>query len=82
VALLVRPVGTIIAVGLVASGEGAQLQHRLQGGTVWAVPATASVKTVSADLGKISSSLSQATITQLTNRQTGKTNIEVQARPP
>ena len=72
--------GTIIAVGLVALGvRGLNFSIDFKGGTVWAVPATASVKTVSADLGKISSSLSQATITQLTNRQTGKTNIEVQA---
>ena len=72
--------GTIIAVGLVALGvRGLNFSIDFKGGTVWEVPATASVKTVSADLGKISSSLGQATITQLTNRQTGKTNIEVQA---
>jgi preprotein translocase subunit SecF len=72
--------GTIIAVGLVALGaRGLNFSIDFKGGTVWEVPAAASVKTVAADLGKISSTLSQATITQLTNRQTGKTNIEVQA---
>jgi preprotein translocase subunit SecF len=72
--------GTIIAVGLVALGvRGLNFSIDFKGGTVWEVPATASVKSVSADLGKISSTLSQATVTQLTNRQTGKTNIEVQA---
>ncbi len=72
--------GTIIAVGLVALGvRGLNFSIDFKGGTVWEVPTTASVKTVTADLGKISSTLSQATITQLTNRQTGKTNISVQA---
>ena len=72
--------GTIIAIGLVALGvRGLNFSIDFKGGTVWEVPTTASVKTVTADLGKISSSLGQATVTQLTNRQTGKTNIEVQA---
>ena len=59
--------------------RGLNFSIDFKGGTVWEVPTTASVKTVTADLGKISSTLSQATITQLTNRQTGKTNISVQA---
>jgi preprotein translocase subunit SecF len=72
--------GTIIAVGLVALGvRGLNFSIDFKGGTVWEVPTTASVKTVTADLGQISSTLSQSTVTQLTNRQTGKTNIEVQA---
>jgi preprotein translocase subunit SecF len=72
--------GTIIAVGMVALGvRGLNFSIDFKGGTVWEVPATASVKTVSADLGKISSTLDQVTVTQLTNRQTGKKNIEVQA---
>ncbi len=72
--------GTIIAIGLVALGvRGLNFSIDFKGGTVWEVPTTASVKTVSADLGKISTTLGQATVTQLTNRQTGKTNIEVQA---
>jgi preprotein translocase subunit SecF len=72
--------GTIIAIGLVALGvRGLNFSIDFKGGTVWEVPATASVKSVAADLGKISSTFGQATITQLTNRQTGKTNIEVQA---
>ncbi len=72
--------GTIIAIGLVALGvRGLNFSIDFKGGTVWAVPTTASVKTVSADLDKISSTFGQAAVTQLTNRQTGKTNIEVQA---
>jgi preprotein translocase subunit SecF len=72
--------GAIIAIGLVALGVGGlNFSIDFKGGTVWEVQTTASVKTVTADLGKISSSLGQATVTQLTNRQTGKTNIEVQA---
>ena len=72
--------GTVIALGIIAllvSGLNFSIDFR--GGTVWEVPTTASVATVRADLGKISSSLDQSTIVTLTNRQTGKVNIEVEA---
>ena len=72
--------GTVIALGIVAlfvSGLNFSIDFR--GGTVWEVPTTASVATVRADLGKISSTLDQSTIVTLTNRQTGKVNIEVEA---
>jgi preprotein translocase subunit SecF len=72
--------GTIIVIGLAALGvRGLNFSIDFKGGTVWEVPTTTSVATVRADLGHISSTLDQATITQLTNRQTGKVNIEVQA---
>ena len=72
--------GTVIALGIIAlfvSGLNFSIDFR--GGTVWEVPTTASVATVRADLGKISPSLDQSTIVTLTNRQTGKVNIEVEA---
>ena len=72
--------GTVIALGIIAlfvSGLNFSIDFR--GGTVWEVPTTASVATVRADLGKISSTLDQSTIVTLTSRQTGKVNIEVEA---
>jgi preprotein translocase subunit SecF len=69
----------VIIVGLVALGVGGlNFTIDFKGGTVWEVPTTASVATVKADLSGIAG-LGQTTITQLTNRQTGKVNIEVQA---
>ncbi|MGC8626797.1 MAG: protein translocase subunit SecF [Acidimicrobiales bacterium] len=77
--------GTIIVVGMVALGaRGLNLSIDFRGGTVWEVPTnlappgTATVAAVRADLGKISPSLSQGTVTQLTDRQTGQVNIQVQ----
>jgi preprotein translocase subunit SecF len=72
--------GTVIALGIIALAvSGLNFSIDFRGGTVWEVPTTASVATVRADLGKISSSLDQSTIVTLTNRQTGKVNIEVEA---
>jgi preprotein translocase subunit SecF len=72
--------GAVIAVGLVALGVGGlNFSIDFKGGTVWQVPTNASVATVRADISKVSSGLGQATITQLTNRQTGHKEIEVQA---
>jgi len=72
--------GTVILIGLVALGaRGLNFSIDFRGGTVWEVPTTASVATVQADLGKISTAFGRATITKLTNRQTGKTNIQVAA---
>jgi preprotein translocase subunit SecF len=72
--------GTVIALGLVAlfvSGLNFSIDFR--GGTVWEVPTTASVATVRADLSGISPLIAQSPIVTLTNRQTGKVNIEVEA---
>ena len=72
--------GTVIALGIIALFvSGLNFSIDFKGGTVWEVPTTASVATVRADLGKISSTLDQSTIVTLTNRQTGKINIEVEA---
>ncbi len=72
--------GLVIAVGLVALGIGGlNFSIDFRGGTVWQVQTDASVATVRADIGSLGHGLSQATITQLTNRQTGKKNIAVEA---
>lgn len=72
--------GAVIIVGLVALAVGGlNFSIDFKGGTVWEVPTTASVSIVRADLSRIGADLGQSTITRLTNRQTGKVNIQVQA---
>jgi preprotein translocase subunit SecF len=72
--------GTVIVVGMAALGvRGLNFSIDFRGGTVWQVPTTASVGTVRGDLAKVSPLLGGATITQLTSRQTGKVNIQVEA---
>ncbi len=72
--------GTIIIIGLVALGvKGLNFSIDFKGGVVWEVPTTATVAEIRADLGKIDPLLGQAEITQLTNRATGQTSIQVQA---
>lgn len=72
--------GVVIVVGLIALGVGGlNFSIDFKGGTVWQVPTTASVSTVRGDLSHLGADLNQATITRLTNRETGKVNIQVQA---
>jgi preprotein translocase subunit SecF len=72
--------GAVIVVGLVALGVGGlNFSIDFRGGTVWQVPTNASVATVRGAVGSLGHGLDQATITRLTNRQTGQVNIEVQA---
>ena len=72
--------GTVIALGIIALAvSGLNFSIDFRGGTVWEVPTTASVATVRADLSKISPLVAQSPIVTLTNRQTGKVNIEVEA---
>ena len=72
--------GAVIALGLIALGvSGLNFSIDFRGGTVWEVPTTASVATVRADLSRISPLVAQSPIVTLTNRQTGKVNIEVEA---
>jgi preprotein translocase subunit SecF len=72
--------GTIIIIGMVALGvKGLNFSIDFKGGVVWQVPTTATVAEVRADLSKIDPILGQAQITQLTNRATGQTSIQVQA---
>ncbi|HXW81254.1 MAG TPA: protein translocase subunit SecF, partial [Acidimicrobiales bacterium] len=72
--------GVVIIIGLVALGvKGLNFSIDFKGGVVWQVPTTASVAEVRGDLSKIDPALGQAQITQLTNRATGQTSIQVQA---
>ncbi|HMK96461.1 MAG TPA: protein translocase subunit SecF, partial [Acidimicrobiales bacterium] len=72
--------GTVIVVGLISLLVGGlNFSIDFKGGSVWQVPTNASVATVRADIGRISPLLSQATILQLTDQQTGQKNIKVEA---
>jgi preprotein translocase subunit SecF len=75
--------GIIIVVGMASVGiKGLNFSIEFKGGTSWEVPTSASVTTVRNALGNIGgsgSALRQATIQTLTNRETGKQTIEVQA---
>lgn len=72
--------GLIIVIGFVALGvRGLNFSIDFKGGTVWEVPTTASVSTVRGVLGGVSPTLAQANIQTLTNSQTGKQIIKVQA---
>jgi preprotein translocase subunit SecF len=72
--------GFVILVGLVALAVGGlNFSIDFRGGTVWEVPTTASVATVRADISKISAAIGQGTIVRLTNHETGKENIELEA---
>ena len=72
--------GLVIVVGLAALAIGGlNFSIDFKGGSLWQVPTNASVATVRADVGGISPLLSQATIVQLTNQQTGQKNIQVEA---
>jgi preprotein translocase subunit SecF len=72
--------GLIILIGLISLGvRGLNFSIDFRGGTVWQVPTTASVGQVRAAIGGISTDLSQATITELTDRESGKRQIKVEA---
>jgi preprotein translocase subunit SecF len=72
--------GAVIAIGLVALGvRGLNFSIDFRGGIQWQVPTTASVATVKTDLNAISPVLNKSTITRLTNRASGKTEISVEA---
>jgi preprotein translocase subunit SecF len=72
--------GAVIAIGLVALGvRGLNFSIDFKGGIQWEVPTTAAVATVKTDLNAISPVLNKSTITQLTNRASGKTEISVEA---
>jgi preprotein translocase subunit SecF len=75
--------GLIIVVGLASVGiKGINFSIDFKGGTSWEVPSSATVSQARDAIGNIGgsgSSLRQATITTLTNRETGKKTIEVQA---
>lgn len=72
--------GAVIFIGLASLGvRGLNFSIDFKGGTIWRVPSQASVSQIRGDIGRIGSTLSQANITTLINRQTGNREIEVQA---
>ena len=72
--------GVIILVGLISLGvRGLNFSIEFKGGVVWDVPTTASVSQARAAIGKTDASVAQATVQQLTNTQTGKRTIQVEA---
>jgi preprotein translocase subunit SecF len=75
--------GLVIVIGWASVGvRGLNFSIDFKGGTSWEVPTSASVTDVRNALGNIGgsgSALRQATIEELTNRETGKRTIEVQA---
>ncbi|HET9691073.1 MAG TPA: protein translocase subunit SecF [Acidimicrobiales bacterium] len=72
--------GLIILVGLVSLGfRGLNFSIDFKGGTVWEVPSNASVASVRSAVSGVSGSLSQASIQVLTDAQTGKRTVKVQA---
>jgi preprotein translocase subunit SecF len=75
--------GLIIIIGWASVGfQGINFSIDFKGGTSWEVPSNASVteaKNAISGIGGANSALRQATVTQLTNRETGKKTIEVEA---
>ncbi|MDQ6839228.1 MAG: protein translocase subunit SecF [Actinomycetota bacterium] len=75
--------GLVILIGFISLGvRGLNFSIDFKGGTTWEVPTTASVSQVRGALGGINgfgSQLSQATIQNLTDRQTNKRIIKVEA---
>ncbi|HTV11188.1 MAG TPA: protein translocase subunit SecF [Acidimicrobiales bacterium] len=72
--------GLVIVIGLISLGVGGlNFSIDFKGGSLWQVPTDASVATVRAHIDKISPLLGQSEIIQLTNQQTGKKNIQVEA---
>jgi preprotein translocase subunit SecF len=72
--------GTIIILGLGSLlVRGLNFSIDFTGGTVWEVPSTASVGHVRNVVAGVSPDLGQATITTLTNRETGQKTVRVAA---
>jgi preprotein translocase subunit SecF len=75
--------GLVILIGFISLGvRGLNFSIDFKGGTTWEVPTTASVSAVRGALGGINgfgSQLSQATIQTLTDRQTNKRIVKVEA---
>ena len=74
--------GLVILVGIVSLGfRGVNFSIDFKGGTQWTVPTQASVADTRSAVSAVNASLGQATIQQLTSRQTGQREIEVSAAP-
>jgi preprotein translocase subunit SecF len=72
--------GIIILVGLISLGtRGLNFSIEFRGGTVWEVPSNASVSHVRSVVGTAVPGYDQATITILTNSQTGQRTVKVEA---
>jgi preprotein translocase subunit SecF len=70
----------IILIGIVSlATRGLNFSIEFKGGTVWEVPSTASVSHARDVVGAAVPGYNQATITILTNPQTGQRNIKVEA---
>jgi preprotein translocase subunit SecF len=72
--------GIIILVGIISlSTRGLNFSIEFRGGTVWEVPSDASVSHVRSVIGAAVPGYDQATITILTNTQTGQRTVKVEA---
>lgn len=72
--------GLVIVIGLAALGIGGlNFSIEFKGGTLWQVPTTLSPGAIKTDLGPLYTKLGQPQITTLTNKQTGKVNVQVKA---
>ncbi|MGI8492932.1 MAG: protein translocase subunit SecF [Acidimicrobiales bacterium] len=72
--------GAVILIGLLSVGlRGLNFSIDFKGGTVWEVASTAPVSHVRDVVGSVNPSLRQASIQVLTNRQTGKQTVKVEA---
>jgi preprotein translocase subunit SecF len=70
--------GTIIIIGLISLGtRGLNFSIDFKGGTVWEVPSTASVAHVRSVVNNAVPGYGQATITILTNTETGQRTVKV-----
>ncbi len=72
--------GIVILVGIVSlATRGLNFSIDFKGGTVWEVPSSASVAKARSVVGAAVPGYSQATITVLTNTQTGQRTVKVEA---
>jgi preprotein translocase subunit SecF len=72
--------GIVILIGLISlATRGLNFSIEFKGGTVWEVPSSASVAHVRSVVGSAVSGYDQATITILTNPQTGQRTVKVEA---
>lgn len=72
--------GTIILIGVISLGfRGLNFSVEFKGGTVWAVPTSASVGDARAAIGAAVPGFNQSTIVQLTNTLTHQRTIQVSA---
>ena len=72
--------GIVILIGLISlATRGLNFSIEFKGGTVWEVPSSASVSHVRSVVGAAVPGYDQATITILTNPQTGQRTVKVEA---